>query len=136
MHHALSLSIIRGRCDVVTRFILLLSADAYAMQLCKQGLERDDFSSNRHPALCFCLSMISGQTLRVCPEGKPVPTPHQVRGRLFPDHALEKPPRKHTVPCRPLPRQQLDSEADTSADRPALPLGLISARSTSSATTR
>jgi hypothetical protein len=25
------------------------------------------------------LSMISGQTLRVCPEGKPVPT--------FPDHA-------------------------------------------------
>jgi hypothetical protein len=42
-------------------------------------LERDDFSSNRHPALSFCLSMISGQTLRVCPEGKPVPT--------FPDHA-------------------------------------------------
>src|ERR1700730_19066411 len=38
MHHALSLSIIRGRGDVVTRFILLLSADAYAMQLCKQGL--------------------------------------------------------------------------------------------------
>src|SRR5438445_13222206 len=43
------------------------------------SLERDDFSSNRHPALSFCLSMISGQTLRVCPEGKPVPT--------FPDHA-------------------------------------------------
>jgi hypothetical protein len=40
MHHALSLSIIRGRRDVVTRFILLLSADAYAMQLCKQGLVR------------------------------------------------------------------------------------------------
>src|SRR6478672_5215693 len=37
MHHALSLSIIRGRGDVVTRFMLLLSADAYAMQLCKQG---------------------------------------------------------------------------------------------------
>src|SRR5713101_8664078 len=34
----------------------------------------------RDPALSFCLSMISGQTLRVCPEGKPVPT--------FPDHAL------------------------------------------------
>src|SRR6266849_5991971 len=34
-------------------------------------LKRDDFSSNRHPALSFCLSMISGQTLRVCPEGKP-----------------------------------------------------------------
>ena len=29
---------IRGRGDVVTRFILLRSADAYAMQLCKQGL--------------------------------------------------------------------------------------------------
>src|SRR6202043_2267030 len=46
-----------------------------------QGLlERDDFSSNRHPALSLCLSMISAQTLRVCREGKPVPT--------FPDHAL------------------------------------------------
>jgi hypothetical protein len=45
------------------------------------SLERDDFSSNRHPALSFCLSMISAQTLRVCREGKPVPT--------FPDHALD-----------------------------------------------
>ena len=36
--------------------------------------------------------MISGQTPRVCPEGKPEPTPHQVRGRLFPDHALVQPP--------------------------------------------
>ena len=35
-------------------------------------LERDDFSSNRHPAVCICLSMIFF--------GKPVPT--------FPDHAL------------------------------------------------
>jgi len=43
-------------------------------------LERDDFSSSRHPALSFCLSMISAQTLRVCREGKPVPT--------FPDQAL------------------------------------------------
>src|SRR5437762_14012505 len=34
------------------------------------ALERDDFSSNRHPALSFCLSLF----------GKPVPT--------FPDHAL------------------------------------------------
>src|SRR5215211_2460691 len=44
----------------------------------------------RHPALSFCLSMIP----RVEPEGmlfgKPVPTPHQVRGRLFPDHALRR----------------------------------------------
>jgi hypothetical protein len=31
------------------------------------AIERDDFSSNRHPALSFCLSMISGQTLRVVP---------------------------------------------------------------------
>jgi uncharacterized protein YbjT (DUF2867 family) len=30
-------SIIRGRGDVVTRFILLLSADACAMQLCKRA---------------------------------------------------------------------------------------------------
>src|SRR6266849_8354028 len=29
---------------------------------------------NRHPALSFCLSMISAQTLRVCREGKPGPT--------------------------------------------------------------
>jgi hypothetical protein len=36
-------------------------------------LERD-FPSNRHPALSFCLSMISAQTLRVCREGKPVTT--------------------------------------------------------------
>ena len=27
-----------------------------------EHLERDDFSSNRHPALSFCLSMISAQT--------------------------------------------------------------------------
>ena len=27
--------------------------------------------------------MISAQTLRVCREGKPLPTPHQLRGRLF-----------------------------------------------------
>src|SRR6266853_4959721 len=55
------------------------------------GLERDDFSSNRHPALSFCLSMISAQTLRVCREGKPVPT-HRVvaRGHAFPDHALAR----------------------------------------------
>ena len=38
------------------------------------ALERDDFSSSRHPALSFCLSMISAQTLRVCREGKPGPT--------------------------------------------------------------
>src|SRR5882672_8928021 len=33
--------------------------------------------------------MISAQAPRgVCREEKPVSTPHQVRGRLFPDHAL------------------------------------------------
>jgi hypothetical protein len=31
------------------------------------------------PLYLFCLSMIAAQTLRVCREGKPVPT--------FPDHA-------------------------------------------------
>jgi hypothetical protein len=41
--------------------------------------ERDDLSSNRHPARVCCLSMISAQTLRVCREEKPVST--------FPDHA-------------------------------------------------
>src|ERR1700733_1153020 len=37
-------------------------------------------ATNRHPALVYCLCMISGQTLRVCPEGKPV--------SIFPNHAL------------------------------------------------
>src|SRR5262249_45879241 len=44
-------------------------------------LERDDFSSNRHPTLAFWWSMIFFR--------KPVPTPDQVRGRLFRDHALD-----------------------------------------------
>src|SRR6266852_7612972 len=56
---------------------------------CRADLERDDFSSNRHLALSFCLSMISAQTLCVCREGKPVPTRRVVaRGHAFPDHAL------------------------------------------------
>src|SRR5258708_18361484 len=38
------------------------------------GLERDDFSSNRHPALAYCRSMIFSE--------KPVPT--------FRDHALSE----------------------------------------------
>src|SRR5262249_9737282 len=50
--------------------------------------ERDDLSSDRHLALIYCWSMIP----RVEPEGmlprKPAPTPDQVRGRLFRDHAL------------------------------------------------
>ena len=44
-------------------------------------LERDDFSSNRHPALCFCLSMIFFE--------KPVST--------FPDHALAGAPPQQDV---------------------------------------
>src|SRR6266699_4650457 len=59
------------------------------------GLERDDFSSNRHPALSFCLSMISGQTLRVCPEGKPVST--------FPDHPLARCRKRSVSPSIPRP---------------------------------
>src|SRR5216684_3004228 len=41
--------------------------------------ESDSTELNQTLSLSFCLSMISGQTLRVCPEGKPVST--------FPDHA-------------------------------------------------
>src|SRR5882762_5613661 len=43
-------------------------------------LERDDFSSNRHPALSFCLSMIFSENR--------YPPSDQVRGHAFPDHAL------------------------------------------------
>jgi len=50
MHHALSLSIIRGRGDMVTRFILLLSADADAMQLRKPGLRH--FGVQESPSDC------------------------------------------------------------------------------------
>src|SRR6266700_4681918 len=52
---------------------------------------------NLIPLYIFLLSMISGQTLRVCPEGKPVPT-HRVvaRGHAFPDHA-EKPAQDSSV---------------------------------------
>src|ERR1700682_4279675 len=62
MHHALSLSIIPGRGDVVTRFILLLSADAYAMQLCKQGLTLlwQILSGTGFPNHFFCDSWVVG----------------------------------------------------------------------------
>jgi hypothetical protein len=60
-------------------------------QLCLQDgagvAERDDFLRIVIALFSFCLRMIFAQTLRVCREGKPVPTPHQVRGRHFPDHA-------------------------------------------------
>ena len=46
-------------------------------------LDHDPIRLNRIMISSFCLSMISGQTLRVCPEGKPVST--------FPDHALVPP---------------------------------------------
>jgi len=36
----------------------LLNAVLHDSQQTQGGLERDDFSSNRHPALSFCLSMI------------------------------------------------------------------------------
>ncbi|HTF73830.1 MAG TPA: hypothetical protein VK620_05780, partial [Bradyrhizobium sp.] len=48
-----------------------------------------------HPALSFVLSMISGQTLRVCPEGKPVST--------FPDHAQRIPAIKKGAARRAVP---------------------------------
>src|SRR5262249_56563399 len=53
--------------------------DRYRATTSGLSLERDDFSSNRHPALALWLSMIFFR--------KPVPTPDQVRGRLFRDHA-------------------------------------------------
>src|SRR6266403_4149673 len=41
----------------------------------------------------FCRSMISGQTLPVCPEGKPVPTfPDQALKKLLGRHAEQDPP--------------------------------------------
>jgi hypothetical protein len=44
-------------------------------------LERDDFSSNRHPALSHLFEHdLRANALGVCREGKPLPT--------FPDHAL------------------------------------------------
>jgi len=53
----------------------------YAKEIGAEGIfekinvaRADDFSSNRHPALSFCLSMIFSE--------KPVPT--------FPDHALDR----------------------------------------------
>ncbi len=49
----------------------------------EEAPERDDFSSNRHPALSFCWRVISGQTPRVCPEGKPEPTPLSECGAGF-----------------------------------------------------
>src|SRR6267154_5594503 len=51
--------------------------------------DHDPIGLNRIMISSSCLSMISAQTLRVCHEGKPVPT-HRVvaRGHAFPDHAL------------------------------------------------
>src|SRR3979490_2391231 len=49
------------------------------------------FSSNRHPALSFCLSMIPGVEPEGMFFGRPVPT-HRVvaRGHAFPDHAVAR----------------------------------------------
>ena len=41
---------------------LLLPLLSYGSDKCPHDLERDDFSSNCHPALSFCLSIISAQT--------------------------------------------------------------------------
>src|SRR6267143_4029332 len=84
--------------SAICSWISKRSAIMFLLQtLSTTPLERDDFSSNRHPALSYCLSIISAQTLRVCREGKPVPT--------FPDHALgERGGRAHH-PGRTRPRQ-------------------------------
>src|SRR5216684_5381061 len=84
----------------------------------RHRLERDDFSSNRHPALSFCLSMISGQTLCVCPEGKPVPT--------FPDHALPRtrmPGRQHADKSADVGVPDIAIAIDGDAERPGIVAG-------------
>src|SRR5438552_12091577 len=57
-------------------------------------LDHDPIRLNRIMISSLCLSMISGQTLRVCPDGKPAST--------FPDHARALPPSytPSTKPCR------------------------------------
>src|SRR5947199_3189365 len=61
-------------------------------------LERDDFPSNRHPTLSFCLSMIFF--------GKPVST--------FPDHALAL-PRQLQAAAFQRPRQHCMCEVESAA---------------------
>ena len=61
-------------CGVISRSCVSFMCTRGEYPAIVPPLERDDFSSSRHPALSFCLSMISAQTLRVCREGKPVPT--------------------------------------------------------------
>ena len=77
-----------GGTPPVRRFQVDRTHVARAIVLRGCALERDDFSSNRHLALSYALSMIPP----VKPEGmlfrKPVSTPDHVRGRLFRDHAL------------------------------------------------
>src|SRR5467141_4840739 len=60
----------------------------------------------------LCLSMISGQTLRVCPEGKPVST--------FPDHAVES---RRNAPSQHDRRVERTIKPDAVAERgPAIAL--------------
>jgi branched-chain amino acid transport system permease protein len=79
----------RARDGLVPYFARLVPEDRKRML----QPDRDDFSSSRHPALALCLSMIFFR--------KPVPTPHQVWGRLFRDHALaSEPPPTRAQPER------------------------------------
>jgi hypothetical protein len=48
---------------------------------------------DRHPALAFCLSMIFSENR--------IPPPDQVRGKLFPDHALDLPNHSAKRPINP-----------------------------------
>src|ERR1700692_3507060 len=70
--------------------------------------ERDSTGLNHARRPFSCLSIISGQTLRVCPEGKPVPT--------FPDRALIK-----SVKMMDRPVTVADTEAIGRRDRGADP---------------
>src|SRR5882672_3076358 len=58
------------------------------------SLERDDFSSNRHPALSFCLSMTFS-------ENRYPPIGSWPEGMLFPDHALSLPVADAARSARP-----------------------------------
>ena len=62
-------------------------------RLVQEPVKSDATGLDQSLPLSFCLSMIFGQTLRVCPEGKPVST-HRVvaRGHAFPDYAHGRAP--------------------------------------------
>jgi hypothetical protein len=56
----------------------------YLMAAVRAKKKIDSTESNRIPALSFCLRVVCGQMLRVCPKRKPVSTPgEKPEGMLF-----------------------------------------------------